>query len=62
MEQEILKVLAEGAMAPGEIRNRLNSNGWDVSLNDVMSALLSLLKEGQVAQDKRIWRSVKAPE
>lgn len=58
LKQEILKVLAEGAMTSGEIRNRLNSQqaGWDVSQSEVSSALFSLLKQGKVAHEQRLWR------
>lgn len=41
LHQEIVKLLAEGAIAPGKIRNALDGipQGWDVSQDDVLDAL-----------------------
>ena len=54
LKQEILTLLAEGTMTPGEIRNWLNSQqaAWDVSQSEVISTLHSLLKQGKVALDQ----------
>lgn len=40
LQKEIIKLLANGPMTDGEIRNRLNSQMWDVSHEDVLDALL----------------------
>ena len=39
LQKEIIKLLANGPMTDGEIRNRLNSQMWDVSHEDVLDAL-----------------------
>ncbi len=64
LKQEILKLLAEGAMTTGEIRNRLNSQQarWDVSQSEVSSALFSLLKQGKVTHDQRVWKLATLPK
>ncbi|HEX2715619.1 MAG TPA: hypothetical protein VHM88_25845 [Candidatus Acidoferrales bacterium] len=64
LKQEILKLLAEGAMPAAEIRNRLNGQqtGWDVSQSEVSSAVFSLLKQGKVTHDQRLWMLAKTCE
>lgn len=55
LQQEIVKLLAKGAMTAGEIRNRLNGQplGLDVSLDDVLHALRRL--EGHLVVEC-LWR------
>ena len=45
LQQEIVKLLAKGAMSAGAIRNELNGQHWDVSQNDVLGALHKLENE-----------------
>ena len=60
LQQEIVKLLANGAMTADEIKNRLNGQpaGWDVSLDDVFSALRRL--EGQLVVEC-LWRINQTP-
>ena len=62
LKQEILKVLAEGPMPSGEIRNLLNRKQWGVSQSEVSSALYSLLKQGKVAHEQRLWKLTALPK
>ncbi len=54
LKQEILKLLTERAMTAGDIRNRLNGQGWDVSQDEVAKALHSMFEKGQIAHDQRL--------
>jgi hypothetical protein len=45
LQQEIVKLLANGAMTAGAIRSELNSQQWDVSQSDVLGALHKLENE-----------------
>jgi hypothetical protein len=51
LHKEILKLLSEGPMMPGTIRNILNGSGWDVGQIDVNSVLHSLQRREQVVPD-----------
>ncbi len=55
LQQEIVRLLAEGPLTTGDIKNRLNSQpaGWDVSLDDVDKELRRL--EAMLIV-QRLWR------
>ena len=55
LQQEIVKLLADGSVSAGDIRNRLNGSpvGWDVSQVDVAKALRGL-EDGQFVEC--VWR------
>ena len=39
LQQEIVRLLADGPMTTGNVRNKLNAEGRDVTIDDVLSAL-----------------------
>ena len=53
LQQQIAKLLVSGPLMAGDIRNMLNGQGWDVSQDDVLSALRRL--EGQLIVEC-LWR------
>ena len=58
LQAEIVRLLQNGSMNAGAIRNKLNGQGWDVSQDEVLRALSGLEAHSTV---EALWQINRKP-